>query len=252
MSGTKETVHTEYLKGLESKQSLPELSWNKRTVLVIGSNSKDNIGASVSGLVAQCGASVIECDKHTSKLTKLGQIVSQTTDLVICCASVHLDWIENTPYSEIEEVVYNTLTSPMVYTTLFANWHVETEHRKHIVFVGSMAHRQVLNASAPYCASKAGLAHFARCMAWELTPKGFTIGTVHPGNVVGTQMTMDTIEGIMEYRNMTYDEAEAYWESTKLTAGWLKPEDVAGAVLQLLESSPHHSGAQIELAGGLR
>jgi NAD(P)-dependent dehydrogenase (short-subunit alcohol dehydrogenase family) len=241
----------EYLKSLEAKRSLPELAWEQRTIFIIGSDEDRNIGAHVGQRVADHGGKVIEVDK-TFNTDQLFDDSKASTDLVICCASVQMSWIEDLRVGEIDDVVHNTLIAPIHYTSVFSWTHMDTDHRKHIVFVGSMAHRQVLNASSPYCAAKAGLAHFARCAAWELTPKGFTIGMVHPGNVIGTPMTDATIEGIMEYRNLDYEEAEKYWGSIKLTDKWLHPGDVANEVVDLLVSTPHHSGEQIELAGGLR
>jgi NAD(P)-dependent dehydrogenase (short-subunit alcohol dehydrogenase family) len=251
MTGTKDTIHREYLKDQEARTALPELPWEDRTVLIVGSDEDVNIGAMTARDVVDHGGHVIEVDK-TMREHELFKHCETATDLVICCASVHMAWIEDCRDGEIRDVVENTLIAPIHYTSVFAWSRMDEPHRKHIVFVGSMAHRQVLNASSAYCASKAGLAHFARCMAWELTPKGFTIGMVHPGNVIGTNMTQDTIDGIAEYRNITIPEAEDYWKSQKLTKKWLKPKEVAREVVDLLQSDDHHSGVQIELGGGMR
>jgi NAD(P)-dependent dehydrogenase (short-subunit alcohol dehydrogenase family) len=211
MTGTKSMVHTEYLKSLEEKRSLPELSWKDRTVIIVGSDRKINVGAMVAMQVAGKGGMVIEGDKYDFKETQFRSCVESATDLVICCASVHMAWIEDITESDIYRVT-----------------------------------------SSIYCAGKAGLAHYARCAAWELTPKGFTIGMVHPGNIEGTPMTEDTIEGIAAYRNISMDEARDYWASAKLTEKWLRPREVSDEVMHLLKSTPHHSGIQVELAGGMR
>lgn len=252
MTGMKDSVHTEYLKSLASKRSLPELPWKDRTVIVVGSDGKLNVGAMVAMQVAGKGGMVIEGDKFDFKETAFRSMIDQATDLVICCASVHMAWIEDITETDIYRVTYDTLIAPMNYTSMFAEGLMEAPHRKHIVFIGSMAHSKVLNASSIYCSAKAGLAHYARCAAWELTAKGFTIGTVHPGNIEGTPMTEDTIEGIAAYRNISLDEARDYWASAKLTDKWLKPREVADEVMHLLTSTPHHSGVQVELAGGMR
>ena len=254
MSGMKDLVHTAYLKKLEDKRSLPELGWRERTVAIIGSDSSLNVGANVALQVAELGARVIEGDRHAPewKWNKFQYTCDEATDLVICCSSIQMDWIENMQYSDMERVVHDTLVDPMHYTSVFAERKMNRDFRKHIVFIGSMAYRQVLNASSAYCAAKAGLAHYARCAAWELTPKGFTIGIVHPGNIENTPMTENTIDGIATYRNLTTEEARDYWASLKLTDKWLSAADVAKEVVYLLTSSPHHSGVQVELGGGLR
>ena len=252
MTGMKDTVHTDYLKEHQSKRSLPELPWKDRTVIVVGSDGKLNVGAMIAMQVSGKGAMIIEGDKYNMAETDFREMSKQATDLVICCASVHMAWIEDLIDSDIYRVIFDTLISPINYTAMFAEAQMERPYKKHIVYIGSMAHKNVLNASSVYCASKAGLSHFVRCAAWELTPKGFTVGIVHPGNIAGTPMTEDTIEGIAAYRNISLDEARDYWSSAKLTEKWLKPREVADEVMHLLTSTPHHSGAQVELAGGMR
>lgn len=254
MTGMKDTVHQEYLKDLAAKRSLPELAWSKRNVLVVGSNKDNNIGAYIARDVSLMNAKVTEGDRYDFRQETLAfeQKAKEATDLVICCATVNMDWIENMAETMTEQVIWDSLICPINYTSTFAEVTMDKPFRKHIVYVGSMAHRQVLNGSSAYCASKAGLAHFVRCAAWELTPKGFTIGIVHPGNVQGTPMTQDTIEGIAEYRNLSLEDAEKYWASSRLTDTWLHPNDVATEVMALLVSTPHMSGASIEMGGGMR
>jgi NAD(P)-dependent dehydrogenase (short-subunit alcohol dehydrogenase family) len=196
------------------------------------------------------GGSFEERDKHNSHWIEVPW--ANATDLVVCAASVHMDWIEDMPMGDLKRVVYDTLTAPMMIVSSFADCHRDTPFRKHIVLVGSMAHSHVLNASSAYCASKAGLAHYVRCAAWELTPKGFTVNIVHPGNIWYTPMTQDTIEGISEYRDIPLEEAKEYWGSVQLTEKWLQPSEVAQEVIRLLEASPHLSGAQVEMGAGMR
>jgi NAD(P)-dependent dehydrogenase (short-subunit alcohol dehydrogenase family) len=190
-------------------------------------------------------------------LTEAGQGDPGAVDtLIICAAETHLDWIEDYPYGAMVEVIHNTLLCPMVATQQFVRTTLNTPWVKHIVYIGSMAYNKVLNASAPYCAAKAGLAHFARCMAWELGPKGYRVFTVHPGNVLDTPMSMHTIGDISRYRTLSIEEAEQYWASAEPPMGFLTRYEIAVIVSDLVsdsnESWRHVSGSQIELAGGSR
>ena len=174
------------------------------------------------------------------------------TGLILCNGFTHLDWIENQEIFNIHDAISDTLTASILYTSKFVRATLKKRYRKHIVYVGSMAHNRVLNASSPYCAAKAGLAHFARCMAWELTPKGYVIATTHPGNIEGTPMTEKTIQGIMAYRGLGRKEAERYWSSALNADRFLNARDVAECISRCLQMEPQSSGAQIELGGGCR
>jgi ketoreductase len=116
-----------------------------------------------------------------------------------------------------------------------------------------MAYKAVLNGSSPYCAAKAGLAHFARCLAWELAPKAFDVFCVHPSNTKGTPMTEETIKGLMRYRGLDRKEAEAYWGAVLPKWQWLLPENIADLVSFLVSGKAEYlSGANLDMAGGQR
>ena len=174
--------------------------------------------------------------------------------LVVCAGETWLDWIEDQPFGQIVEVIHNSLLAPIVVTQVFVRLTMNDPWLKHIVYIGSMAYNRVLNASAPYCAAKAGLAHFSRCMAWELAPKGYRVFTVHPGNVLDTPMTEATIEGIARYRDMQKEHAELYWSSVEPVMGFLSKWEIESLVEQLVTNKylEHLVGCQIELAGGVR
>jgi len=175
--------------------------------------------------------------------------------LILCHGITHLAWFEDQLIEDITNQVEVNLTGTMLAIKAFVDRTYSFRHvRKQIVVVGSMAYRNVLNASAPYCASKAGVAHLIRCLGWELTPKGYYIWGVHPSNVEGTPMAEDTIQGIMAYRNLTYEEAEAYWGAVNLMPRWLEASDVADTIVRLVASPSAcwQSGTNIELTAGQR
>lgn len=173
--------------------------------------------------------------------------------LVLCNGYTHLDWIEDQPGLAISRAVYHNLTASILATQAFVRSTKQQPWLKCIVYVGSMAYKSVLNASGPYCAAKAGLAQFARCMAWELAPKGYRVFIVHPSNTEGTPMTEKTIAGIQRYRGISYEEAEQYWGAVKAMPEWLQPRDIASVVKWLLDGEADWlAGAQLDLGGGQR
>jgi NAD(P)-dependent dehydrogenase (short-subunit alcohol dehydrogenase family) len=260
---TKESIHNEYLRSLD-KDYQPRREG--RVAMVLGVDfDHENIGARIFSqlrLRRMNWEPPINAFAYTHKQLDAGQPsdmrreISHTKadTLILCNGETHLNWVEDQEVADIVNTITNSLTSSVLATRQFVRVTADDPWLKYIVYIGSMAHRNVLNASSPYCAAKAGLAHFARCMGWELTPKGYRVFCVHPSNTEDTPMTLATIEGIMNYRNMAYEEAEAYWGSTKVMPGWLQKQDIAEVVEWLItdRAAEFLSGTQIELAGGQR
>jgi NAD(P)-dependent dehydrogenase (short-subunit alcohol dehydrogenase family) len=165
-----------------------------------------------------------------------------------------MDWIENMDPMHMKEIIDVNLLGTAYAVSAFARQQMDLPVRKKIIIIGSMAHKSVLNASAVYCASKAGVAHLVRCLGWELTPKGFDIFGIHPSNTEGTPMTKETINHIARYRNLDAVAAEDYWSSINLKDRWLHPSDIAHLVRHLCfgKSAEWMSGTNIDLAGGQR
>lgn len=173
--------------------------------------------------------------------------------LIMCHGEVHLDWFEDAPLDRVKAIFDVNLFGSYNMAQAFVQESIGLDVRKRIVMIGSMAHRAVLNGSSAYCASKAGLAHLARCMAWELAPKGYDVYCVHPSNTLGAPMSEATIIGLMRYRGLGREEAEAYWNDSPIRTNTLTPEDIAEVVKSLIDNkSGYMSGSQVELAGGLR
>jgi NAD(P)-dependent dehydrogenase (short-subunit alcohol dehydrogenase family) len=178
----------------------------------------------------------------------------QYDTLILANGQTNLDWIEDQPEWAIQGVIDNKLTASILAIKDFARYNMENPIVKHIVIIGSMAHRSVLNASAPYCAACAGLNHFARCAAWELAPKGFRVFVVNPSNVEGTPMTEETIRGIEHYRKIDRSQAEEYWGAVRAIPEWLTREDISKIVRRLVtdEEMRWLMGVPLDLGGGLR
>jgi NAD(P)-dependent dehydrogenase (short-subunit alcohol dehydrogenase family) len=231
-----------------------------RRALVVGSDHHHNIGDAIARTLASYGMKVHAPERDALDLRNVEQFEAflrhgdPIDTLILSNGYTHLDWIEDMPIEKTYTVVGDSLVASITATSTFARVTMNDEHRKVLVFIGSMAYRSVLNGSAAYCAAKAGLAHFAKCVAWELSPKGFDVFCVNPGNTVDTPMAEKTIQDLMRYRHLSRGAAEAYWGAVNPRGAWLTTDAIADLVGKLVSGSitPHLTGANLDLGGGVR
>lgn len=152
---------------------------------------------------------------------------------------------------QIEKIIEANLTIPLIAARRYA---VERICGGTIILIGSYAHDHVLSNSVPYCAAKAGLAHATRCLAWDLTSKGFLVYCVHPHSVRDTPMTKKVIREVAYTKGVTVVEAEEYWKKDLQLPSRLTKGEVAAVVNELVKGNltPHLSGSNIDLYGGER
>jgi NAD(P)-dependent dehydrogenase (short-subunit alcohol dehydrogenase family) len=229
--------------------------WKKwggpRQVLLTGDANLNSIGAFIGERLRS---------QHVTVTSFQGDVRSfvpgdwHTYDTLIACHGVtHLDWFEDISLEKAREIFDVNLFGSFAVAQKFVQATISQPYRKRIIFIGSMAYTKVLNGSAAYCASKAGLAMLTRCLAWELAPKGYDVYCVHPSNVEGTPMSEETIQGLMRYRRIGREAAEAYWSDTVLRDHQLTKDEIAFTVRVLLTSGAEYmAGSNIELAGGAR
>lgn len=98
----------------------------------------------------------------------------------------------------------------------------------HVFMVSSLAGSNAIAGMAAYCASKAALDHFARCLMLEVRHAGVKVTTLAPGSV-------DTGFG-------------GRGERGRKGASWmLRPEDVAAAVVDLLRTRDDAHLSRVEM-----
>lgn len=255
---SKDQVSNDYLESMKDRHGGKQVpSTSDREALVVGARP-GNIGGSIAERLTDddFGTVLMEDIEYGLDVNDPGSwdVELQNFDtLILANGETRLNWIDQQEFEVIQSVVDSTLTGTMKLVSEFVRATEHQGHHKHIVCIGSMAYRSVLNASAPYCAAKAGLNHFIRCMGWELTPRGYSSFIVHPSNTEGTPMTEETIQGIMSYRLISRKEAEAYWGAINLKEEWLQPSDIADTVSYLVSGrAAYQSGTAIELSGGQR
>jgi NAD(P)-dependent dehydrogenase (short-subunit alcohol dehydrogenase family) len=256
--GTKETIAASYIEDWHDRTrnwTYPDI----RQAAVFGVD-ENNIGEAIANhmLEDQSFQIVDRFNKQTLNLLIRQDRFScrwQDYDTVVFAnGNTNLNWIEDQDDDMISRVVNDKLTATILGVRRFVLETLDMPWIKNIVLIGSMAHRSVLNGSAPYCAACAGLAHFARCIAWELAPKGYKVFILNPSNVEGTPMTEATIQGLMNYRDLDREQAEEYWGAVRALPRWLQTENIAGIVRDLVTNPNYEwlSGVPLDLGGGLR
>ena len=261
MADIKSKVSSSYIKEqLDKYGTLTYKIEYERSYLVVGARVTEPIN--IGGHIARAlpFGNIQTVDKTVGDVTNvefLDELFKEEYggyDTLICCqGTTHLDWIENQTPSDISRQLHDSLMSHMLLTNKFVNATIDAPWRKCIIYVGSMAYRQVLNGSSIYCAAKAGLNMFARCMAWELAPKGYDVYIIHPGNVACSPMAEQTIAELQRYRRMDEAAAREYWNTGNPRDTVLTPDEIARLVCQLASGDyKYMAGNPIDLTGGQR
>ena len=251
---TKDSISEDYLESTKCKFLTDAMRYD-RQALIIGSDNGRNIGARIANRLRKDGFATIE--KNKSDLDIVNGIdpltINHSDVLILANGYTHLDWIEDYPDQEIDRVIGDSLVGSIRAAKSFVNETINDPWKKYIIFIGSMAYISVLNGSSVYCAAKAGLAHFSKCIAWELAPKNYNVLCIHPSNTDGTPMTEETIKGLMRYRGIEREDAEKYWGASLPRKKWLQADDIGEVVSSFAGGKLDYlSGGQINLSGGQR
>jgi NAD(P)-dependent dehydrogenase (short-subunit alcohol dehydrogenase family) len=245
---SKDIIQETYMRKI-----LSEHGWKKQVlptdmfIAITGTTNEDSIGRAIYDKIYPdifaCNDDVVIEDFDFKEFN----------GLVMCHGYTYMDWLENISDEEIQKIIDVNLFGSIRLIKQFVRHTIDEPYRKKIISIGSMAHNKILNGSAAYCASKAGLNMFIRCAAWELAPKGYDVYIIHPSNVVDTPMARDTIKHLMRYRNLTEIEANAYWSANNPRETFLTKEEIVRHVEYILRNDVEYlSGCPIELAGGQR
>jgi NAD(P)-dependent dehydrogenase (short-subunit alcohol dehydrogenase family) len=251
---SKEVIGGSYISRQKARHAHKRVRAEGRHALVTGAHGA-NIGGIIAGRLSQSMIVSAPTQRHLDVTMPgcLHRMHAGVDTLVLSHGTMSLDWIGETPDSRIDEIVQVNLIGTMRMVNEFVAATIEAPYAKYIVMIGSLAYNSVLNASAAYCASKAGLAMYARCAAWELAPKGFNVCAIHPGNTLGTPMTEKTIQELMRLHGLNRADAEAYWGAVLPKEQWLTTHDIADTVEFFVSGRADYlSGANIDMRGGQR
>ena len=93
------------------------------------------------------------------------------------------------PAQELAEVLRVDLEAPMLLTSVFLRATQAWKAQRKVLNISSGLGRRAMASQAPYCAAKAGMDHFTRCVALEEAgrPHGAKVCSLAPG-VIDTDM----------------------------------------------------------------
>lgn len=250
--GTKEEVSNNYMSDLKRTYGdLPTVPSAK--IVITGAWNDGSIGKEIAA--AFDPAKVLVLSKNFDIRYDIESIDLSAFDTLIMCHGVmRLDWLEDVSPAIVSDIVDINLTSSMKMVSSFVRSTINSVPiRRKIISIGSMAYKAVLNGSSAYCASKAGLAQFMKCAAWELAPKGYDVYSIHPSNTEDANMSRETIVNLARYRNISLDAAKAYWAANNPRNEFLSKQEISDLVQFLCSGKAAYlSGANLELAGGQR
>ncbi|WP_010273495.1 (S)-benzoin forming benzil reductase [Paenibacillus senegalensis] len=146
--------------------------------------------------------------------------------------------IENAPAEEIAYHMQVNLTAPIILSSSFIHNTEAWEVPKTIMNISSGAGRKPYSGWSSYCASKAGLDHFTRCVGLEQQdkPYGVRMISVAPG-VIDTDM-QSYIRSLSEQDFPQKERFIQLKEQGQLSS----PEDAADKLLKLLNSGDYGHG----------
>lgn len=119
-----------------------------------------------------------------------------------------------------------------------------------IVFIASTAGLKGYAYVAPYVAAKHGLIGLMRALAVEMAKTGVTINAICPG-FTETELLADSIDRIVQKTGRSTEEARASLAATNPQGRFIRPEEIAAAVLWLAsEGAASVTGQAISISGG--
>jgi 3-oxoacyl-[acyl-carrier protein] reductase len=224
-------------------------NWQGQRCLITG--AEQGLGAHLRMLLEALGAVVVNLPGAAVRGGKFDieeALESEPPfDIVINNFGIHhLSWIGETPESDEEIMDVNVMGPYWVVNTL-----AQRGGACRVVNVASQAHRVAMRATSLYCASKAALVMLTKTMARELASRGWVINALATGKILGTDMTRLVDKQVNELRGWTEAQADHYALSMIPAGRFTTKEEVALAVMLLLEMPDYVNGAVLEMTGGV-
>lgn len=234
------------------------MNFKDKVVLVTGGSS--GIGAATAIKFAAEQAKVAIIGRNTSKLDKVSKIcesegskplvivadltkeddarkVVNTTiqyfkrlDVLVNCAGKYgaACIMDHDALTIFDDVMTTNFRSPVYLTSLAAPYLIYS--KGNIVNISSTGADSVLQSggTSAFCASKAALEHFTRCMAVELGPSGVRVNAIKPGSV-----KTDIIKNMGVTNEEILNKIWKYIEEFSALERVSEPEEIADLVLYL-------------------
>lgn len=175
---------------------------------------------------------------------KLGAyILENKIDVLVNNAGAYIySEIENSAFSDIENIVYTNLIAPM-YLISMAVPYMKSKKWGRIINIGSISGVMGEAGASSYSASKSGLIGLSKSLALELAEYGITINTINPGWVDTELGNSSAEEG-----GFTKSEIEECIPQKR----FVSTQEVAGMVKYLVSNDARAvTGQSINICAGL-
>ena len=223
--------------------------------VVVASRTESDIEGVASALTADCHRVwAVPCDVSDPKsIQNLATAATEHlghVDILVNNAGIALSApIHKTTLDDWKSVLAVNATGVFLCIQAFLPGMVEREWGR-VVNVASVAGLTGMQYTAAYSASKHAVIGLTRCVAAEVAKKGVTVNAVCPG-FVDTDMTVQTIDRIVEKTGVTQEDALQGILGTTPQHRLFQPDEVAHAVLSLCdELAMGINGQAIVLDGG--
>lgn len=216
--------------------------------IVIGAGHSGSIGAAIADTLVNNSFEVVApSHADVDVFMDCRQFMAHNDDariLVLSHGKTSMVSFEQQSRAAVMRVIKTNVLGTIFAAQEFVRATIGHAGRKSIFIIGSLGGSRVFTNSSVYCASKAAVAHLGRCMAWELTAKGFDVFVIEPGNVSGTPMSQQVIDGM--------DVPELFAQHPTRDA-IITPKEVANVVLGIITNNMTWlSGEPIRMSGGSR
>lgn len=224
-------------------------------VLVIGAD-KGNVGSSCYHALESYGFDIDaphfpEFDASSpTMVTELN--LSGYQHLVLCNAFVEVKELRHQSYVSISEIVNCTLMASVYMTKRFLECTQYRSDVRRVVTIGSHSAEWPNRWLGPYCAAKAGLNQFVKCMQREYGHEGYRFFCINPGPI-GTSFQERLVEGTAQITKQKPSEVKGTVLSRSGLGRMLTPREVGQFAAQLVHGNyDWMCGNPIPFTGGQR
>jgi len=249
------------------------MSLQDQVVVVTGASR--GIGRAIAELAAADGARLVLCARSPEPLRETARVLSKTAEVLAVPADAsredeverlrdealarfgRVDAVvnnagnaESAPFLKTERAFWDRMmaenaTSAFLVSRAFIGAMAERGSGR-IVMVASVSGKRGAPYIAAYAASKHAMLGLMRSLAAEFGPKGVRVNAVCPG-YVDTPMTERSVKNVASKTGKSSGEARKAMEEMNPQKRFIKPEEVAAAVLPLLAAECSKNGEAIDL-----
>jgi NAD(P)-dependent dehydrogenase (short-subunit alcohol dehydrogenase family) len=249
------------------------MSLKDQVVLVTGASR--GIGRAIAEGAAQDGASLVLCSRSPEPLRETARALSKASDVLAIPADVsredeverlrdeaiarfgRVDAVvnnagsaESMPFLKMERAFWDRLlaenaTSAFLVSRAFVGGMAERGSGR-IVMVASVSGKRGAPYIAGYAASKHAMLGLMRSLAEEFGPKGLRVNAVCPG-YVDTPMTARNVGNVVAKTGRSAADARKAMEQMNPQKRFLRPDEVAAAVLPLIDPACAKNGEALDL-----